>query len=344
MAKIHLSYVGPLEKCEYRVAENSIEEIWHLIDLFASEDVILENSTVAVKKEVVSFVAESVVQAEEFDFSSTSSTEHTKPLQLYYCFHNLTKAILARNNNRISPGYHGLKKVQIPSSRSLLDVSARLDEGVFWDLLLLTGVSPTRNLRINFDDLLKRCAYTTWEYETAYRKKSMILIPRLDASISLSELEITIEAPLGDLAANWKILLPSFAKYFELRKSEPGRLIFGLNRDAPRGSLGAIQNILDETVIFNVFARPECFFLPNDKDECYWPQEAYLYALSFILSSLVRYYPDYWQQEIMAKKKNRWLVRRLNWVMRRVLPKHDSQRFVWPKNQVSILPMKPIRS
>jgi len=145
-----LPYMGPLEKYEYRITENPIEEIWHLTDLATSEEIILEKSSSPVSKDVIRFITESIVQAEEFKSSAASCTEHTKPLQLYYCFHNLTKAILALENNSVSSGYHGLKKVEIPSSGDFLGVSAQLDEGVFWDLLLLERITPKKVLADNF--------------------------------------------------------------------------------------------------------------------------------------------------------------------------------------------------
>jgi len=318
MPRIHMSYIGPLGEYNYRVSENPIEEIWHLLDLSASEDMILEHIDKSMKKEVVSFIAESVAQAEEFDLSSTSSTEHTKSLLLYYCFLHLTKAVLALLNKRITSSYHGLSICDIVPGTDLLDVSAKLKKGVFWDLLLLGGVTPTQNLRITLDELLRRCAYIGWEYKTAYGKDSMILNPSLNASISLSELEIKIRAPYGDLLKEWNTRLQGFDKYFELSESTQDHLIFRLNDNAPRGSLPKIRKILDDTMIFNVFAEPEFFLLPKDRDVYHWSQEAYLYAVSFILGSVVRYYPAYWHQEIIAKRKNRWLIRRLNWVMRRV--------------------------
>lgn len=315
-----LPYMGPLEKYEYRITENPIEEIWHLIDLATSKEIILEKSSSPVSKDVVPFITESIVQAEEFKSSAAVCTEHTKPLQLYYCFHNLTKAILVLENNSVSSGYHGLKKVEIPSSGDFLGVSAQLDEGVFWDLLLLEGITPKRCLQITFDGLLNRCVYMTWEYEMAYNMKSMVLLPGLECNHSFTELKVKTQAPLGDFLAKWEELLPSFAKYFELKESTSDHLIFSLRAGAPRGNLDAIQSVLDQTVIYSVFTSPNYFLLPITNVEYSWSQEAYFYALSFILSSLVRYYPDYWHREVLAKRRNRWIVRRLNYVMERVYP------------------------
>jgi len=315
-----LHYIGSLEEFERRIAENPIEDIWHLIDLAASEEKILEDSPASLSKDVIPFITESIIQAEEFKSSAASSAEHTRPLQLYYCFLNLTKAILAWENNRVSLGHHGLKRIKIPSSTDLLEVSAQVHKGVFWDLLSLKGIAPKRDLRITFDELLKRCAYMTWEYEIAYNRKSMVLIPNVDSNTSFTELEIKIQTPPKDFSAKWEKLLPDFAKYFELKEPASNYLILALKNDAPKGSLDAIQSVLDETVIYSVFTSPNYFLLPITNVAYSWPQELYLYALSFILSSLVRYHPDYWHREVIAKRKNRWIVRRLNSIMERVYP------------------------
>ncbi len=315
-----LPYMGSLEKCEYRITENPIEDIWHLIDMVTSEEIILDKSDRSVSKDILPFVTESIIQAQEFRDSAASCSEHTKPLQLYYCFHNLTKAVLALENNRVSLGYHGLKKVEIPSSGDLLEVCLQLDQGVFWDLLLLEGAIPKKDLLTTFDELLTRCVYMIWECEIAYSKKPTVLVPKVTCSASFTELEVNIPIAPRGLAAGWKVLFPSLSKYFQLRKSDSDCLVFTLKDDAPRGSLDAIQSVLDETVIYSVFENPRYFLLPITNVDCHWSQKDYLYALSFILSSLVRYYPDYWHREIIAKRKNRWVIRRLNSVMERVYP------------------------
>ena len=86
------------------------------------------------------------------------------------------------------------------------------------------------------------------------------------------------------------------------------------------GKVLDIYSVLDKTVIYSVFANPNYFLLPTTNVEYSWPQEAYLYALSFILSSLVRYHPDYWHREVIGKRKNRWVIRRLNSIMERIYP------------------------
>lgn len=318
-----LYWTGPLEKYKPIITENPIEEIWHLIDFFTSEEIISQRFTPPIKKGIIPFVTESIAQAEEFRYSANLCGEHTKPLQLYYCLHNLTKAVLALRNNGVSSGYHGIKKVEIAPTKELLNISAQIDKGLFWDLLKLKKIAPKENLKVTFDELLKRCLYIVFEYTTVYNRKPDIFGIDVRCNIKLTEMEVKMQAPYKDFLKKWKELLPDFAKYFELDKTSAALdyLTFVLKSDAPRGSIDAIQGILDETVIHSVFPMYNRFFLlPITNPSYSWTQEAYLYALSFTLSSLTRYYPDYWHQEIMQKRKNRWIVRKLNSLIERVYP------------------------
>jgi hypothetical protein len=314
-----IKYIGWLERFETIIAESPLDEIWHWIDFFNSEQT-LAGCTPPVNKSVIPFICQSIVQAEEYKASLFKSGEHIKPLLLYYCLHNLTKAILAIETSKIPLGYHGLKKVEIPPSNSLLDVSAQVDQGVFWDLLLLKGFTPQKDVKLTFDELLKRCVYMPHEYHLAYKKKSEVIIPSIEASLHLHQLEISFIAPDADFEKNWQSLLPELDKYFDLIDFTSNKLTFGLKSGVQIGSIDKIQNILDEIVIVSVFPGQRSFLLPISNPVYAWSQDIFLFALSFILSSLVRYYPDYWYHGVIGNKTNRWIVRKLTYIIERVYP------------------------
>ncbi len=209
----------------------------------------------------------------------------------------------------------------MPPNNELLDVTAVVDNGVFWELLVLKKVKPVRDTKITFGQVIRRCAYMAWHYQTAYRIKSEVLVPVVTCGMQFGAVEIQIAITDDDFLENWKDLIPGMAAHFELRQITENRLAtFILKDDAPKGTLDAIQEVLHKFVIYNVFESPEFFILPHTNIDYDWPQDAYLYALSFILSSLVRYYPDFWSQQVMGNKKNWWLVKGLMSMMERVYP------------------------
>jgi len=316
---VGLKWIGSLEHYESVITENPIEEIWHLIDLFTADETIAECNP-PVNNDLVPFICESIVQAEEFRTSASISGEHTKPLLTYYCIHNLTKAVLALETNCKPAGYHGLMKVEIPPNGNLLDISAQINEGVFWEFLQLNKVAPVKNLKITVDSLIKRCGYLIREYNFAYRKTSEALVPRLVADIGLNELELTIDNFDASVKDNWIRLFPKLTEYFELAESRDQVLIFKLKENIPKGNLVNIQKVLDDVLIYSVFKNPPYFLIPVTDPDLLWPQEAYLYALSFILCSLVRYYPDYWYKNVIGYKRNRWAIRKINSIVERVYP------------------------
>ena len=145
---IELPWIGALESFKTINTENPIEEIWHLIDFFTSEETI-STCDPPVDRDLIPYICESITQAQEFRLSASSCGEHTKPLLTYYSMHNLTKAVLALETNSRSAGYHGLKHVEVPSDDSFIGVSAKVNGGVFSDLLLFKGFSPNRNLKVD---------------------------------------------------------------------------------------------------------------------------------------------------------------------------------------------------
>lgn len=314
-----LKWIGSLEWYEAIITEKPLDEIWHLIDLFTAEETIAECNP-PVDQNLVPFLCESIMQAEEFKLSAATSGEHTKPLLLYYCIHNLTKAILALETNTKPAGYHGIMKVELPSSGNLLDVSAQLNEGVFWELLKFNKVTPVKYFKFTVDDLIKRCGYLIREYHIAYKKTSDILIPKIDADIGLTVLELTIKKPTHDFDQKWKGLLPKLSEYFELLETKDELMTLKLKDHIPRGNIENIRKVLDNVLTYSVFKSPSYFILPANNPEFVWPQDAYLYAIAFILGSLVRYYPDYWYQNVVGNKRNRWVIRKINTIVGRVYP------------------------
>lgn len=314
-----MTWIGPLEEYETIVTENPIEEIWHQIDFFTAEETIAKCNP-PVDKELIPFICESIAQAEEFRSSASVSGEHTKPLLAYYSVHNLTKAMLALETNQRPQGYHGLMKVALPADEDFLGISAQINMGVFSELLSFNKIKPEIKLKFTIDDLIKQCGYLRREYSLAYDKRSTVITPHLKADIRLNELELRFDK--ADIAneQNLPLLFPKLMEYFKLTRTENNRLILGLKDDVVKGDLHNIQSVIRETLVLSVFNYSPLFLVPCNAPILNWPQEAYLYALSFILGSLVRYYPDYWYKNIIAHKKNRWVVRKINSVVERVYP------------------------
>jgi hypothetical protein len=313
-----LSWIGHLESYETIITENPIDEIWHLIDFFTSEETIAECNP-PVDSDLLPFISESIVQAQEFRQSASTSGEHTKPLLTYYSIHNLTKALLALETNQKPSGYHGLMRVKLPADGNFLGVSAQLNDGVFCDLLQFNKIATIKNFKITVNDLISRCGYLIREYRLAYGKQSDVIIPKVSADMGLNELELTFKK-IDNIENNWMILFPKLAEHFELVDSSSEYANFKSRPTIPKGKLEDIQKVINDVLIRSIFMDSCLFLLPITNHNLQWPQEAYLYALSFILGSLVRYYPDYWHKHIVGHKRNRWVIRKINSIVERVYP------------------------
>ncbi len=314
-----LKWIGRLEPYELVITENPLEEIWHMIDFLTAEETISQ-CIPPVDKELTPFICESIAQAEEFRHSAAESGEHTKPLLTYYSIHNLTKAVLALELNKKPPGYHGLMRVELPKDEAFPGTSVQMNYGVFSELLSSNKIEPIKNMKITADDLMKRCGYLIRDYAMAYDKESLVIVPRLSADLYLNEMELSFHETKEVAEQNLPTAFPRLMDYFEIIKGETGVLTMKLKDGVPRGDLNSIQKVLKDTLTISIFGHPPYFLVPCTDSPFNWPQEAYLYALSFILCSLVRYYPDYWYNNIIAHKRNRWIIRKINSIVERVYP------------------------
>jgi len=314
-------WVGSLEPYQLIATENPIEEIWHLIDFFTAEETVSKSSP-PVDNELIPFICESIAQAEEFRYSAAASGEHTKPLLTYYSIHNLTKAVLGLETNRKPHAYHGLMKVEPSADDDFLATSALINDGVFAELLSFSNITPMRRQKITINDLLRRCGYLIREYRLAYEKNSIVITPTLDADIQLNDLELRFGKTDEVSEETLTTVFPKLMDQFEFIKTEDNIITLKLKNHVPRGrdNLSNIQEILKNTLSLSVFNHTPYFLVPCIDSYINWPQEAYLYALSFILGSLVRYYPDYWYKNVIDHKRNRWVVRKINSIVERVYP------------------------
>lgn len=314
-----LQWIGSIEAYESISSESTIKELWHLINFAASEET-LSSCIPSIDKELMSYICESITQAEEFSNSASTSSIHTKPLLTYYSIHNLTKAMLVMETNKKSIGYHGLMKVDLPEDGNFLGVSVKVNEGVFSNLLSFKGISPIKGLKITVEDLIKRCVYLVNDYRMAYKGNSIVIFPSLSVDMDWDQIDLCFNKTTEVTEMTITTLLPKLQNYFELIDSEKDTLHFKSKANFPKGNREEIQKLLPEIFGIGVFSQCPIYLVPCIDLKLDWPQEAILFSLSFILSSLVRYYPDYWYKNVISHRRNIWLIKKMDSIIERVYP------------------------
>jgi len=235
--------------------------------------------------------------------------------------HNLTKAVLALETNRKPPRYHGLGKVEVANDEDFFQTSVEVNGGVFSELLSYKHVKPPTGLRVTIDQLLCRCCYLINAYWLACEKRSAVVIPELEADFMLKSLTLRFPKTSQIAEEGLASRFPKLLEAFDVVGKESDILTFRLKSEVKRGDLQSIQAAIKDVLEISVFPRPPVFLVPSIDPIFYWPQEAYLYALCFILSSLVRYYPEYWHKSVISHKRNRWIIRKITTIVERVYPK-----------------------
>lgn len=156
-------------------SEQPIEAIWgellKLADIF-----YLRKSHPAIQDIGYEYISTSISQAYEYYKASKTISLQTRPLLLYYCFLNLTKAILfIKNNKRPDDSYHGLKRNTV---HSLLDYTLKIDGGVFYELIELSQSNLNKNDTITFQDFCNNSIELNEHFARYYEIEPIVIQPR----------------------------------------------------------------------------------------------------------------------------------------------------------------------
>jgi hypothetical protein len=230
-------------------------------------------------------ISTSIIQADEYFKASKSCSIKTRPLLLYYCFLNLTRAIaFVKTDKEPNSSYHGLAKPVISSD--ILKVTAQGKDGLFKDLSKIFNYSYVNDSIFTFEQFIKNIPELQYELKMYFGIESDSIALTVKSYISKG-FEIKIPKNIFESNNCFNKFLDDFTKdeqneniiltYLSKDNSNEGERV---NEGVKLMKKYFHYSVLDYQYYFNMNQNPI-------------PIECAYFGSMFILSSIVRYFPKH---------------------------------------------------
>lgn len=282
-----------------------------------------------------------VRQAEGFYRGASVLPWKSSPLNYYYSFMNLAKAMaVVRGALQPQPGVqprrlrHGLSAAVVVGPPEVWRLTVQGPTEIFAHLYqMVIGTAVVDGTQLNGRELLKYIAPIAWQLEkSAYGPRrwypcywvlagtdaecwDIIVVPR---DIDLASIPPTFDADYQEVVGNpvkgfaWRVLdlhavQASAFRFLERKVPVPTQQPGAWDAGAVERSLRAAA----PNCVFEHLASTEyglCIGLPCSATPANVPMNEFIaaYALMYFLSSLVRYHPDY--MDAMGESSDAWLI------------------------------------
>ncbi|MDP1727971.1 MAG: YaaC family protein [Bacteroidota bacterium] len=263
-------------------SENPQVSIWNQLLLYSDYNVLKKTWLNHTEEEYI-YVATSINQAHEYFKASNGCSIKTRPLLLYYCFLNLTKASLFLIEDKLpNSAHHGLGKPGI--NQDILKVTATSGGGLFKDLSTYFKFSYADKTKFSFEQLIKNIPELIYPIKAFFGLDSNLVY--LDVKNYLSKgFEISLPEVLFNSSPSFKRFLEDFEK--EISNGNVFLTYHSKNQLNETERVSEGREILKKYCQYSVLDY-EYYF---NVDENAIPIESSYYGAMFILSSIVRYYP-----------------------------------------------------
>lgn len=332
-------------------SEQPIEAIWgellKLSDIFYLSHIWTYPN---IEDTAYEYVSTSITQAHEYFKASKIASLQTRPLLLYYCFLNLTKATLFIKNNKKPSNYHGLCQCDNDFSGNLLEYKVKTNGGVFIELAQSVGCSIQSKQEFSVQDFCNNSIEINEHFSSYYKIEPMFILPR--SLYIQSTQKNSYIAPLDYYKAGLSIHFDK--QYAEIIKANTGILKdfkeYEYNEDTlyftnyfsilhETDDSVAAQELIKKYFDTSVFPNKnnnlhlnfaEAFSIRYTNDRYYLninPKNKRVhntltyFGLIFILGDIVRYKPDFVYKLLNDKKEsNKWFITKVCDTIERVYP------------------------
>ncbi len=285
---------------DIRLCDDPIEEIWSDLLLFANATILKKcSSDPKLNDDLVKYVVTALRQAREYYVASKSTSIYTKPLLLFYCINNLTRAVLTVKNDSAVNKAHGLSLFK--SKDNIWKINAKITKkGTFRQLAEAcdSDWDPDACSPFTLADAVSMCielAPDCGNYFEIVPSINAIEIERMSEGTITFKINEPIRKEYPKIA---KVLSKKkgFADAFEIAEDDESGIQYKNKVNIPRGAkkMREIGNpLIREHFLFSLTPRdPGVGFLELLETKSMMPQECCYYLMSFLLSNAVRYAPD----------------------------------------------------
>ena len=326
-------YIGSFQSGIHLPADNPLEEVWSLWDLYGSNDYLHEHLQVPGDKKIaVDYIATRIGQSVELRKATRESTLLTAPLTLYYSILNLTRAAIAMLVDVFDSKKHGL--LFKPDTEIVSCQAHVTGSGTFIDFLHAAGCSSAKHVQVSLNDCLSRVIETLDDYNKVSPDPPLATAVTVEAYRSgKTFLKFRPHLVGGEehFRSFWSAEYPSLVTSCDL--APPGTCALRVKSEKEPKTATDVSALCAELLEVNLIPsqHPTWYIIRQTDQNLVWPRPAYYFAGLFILSNIVRYQPESMVDAMAANSKWVWLLRRflssaerfyphlmLNWLNNRV--------------------------
>lgn len=299
--------------------DNPIAEIWS--ELLRYSDIsFLSKEWQDRSNHEYEYVVTLLTQAYEYYQASRVVTLKTKPLQMYYCFLNLTKAVLFIKTGKQPPDYHGLSNVQ--TGEKILDFSAKVNGGVFLALANSLNANIKKDQRITLGDFGSNAVDISWQQHRFLPEiPPQFAAPYLYLEIGNLSIEFNMEncAIVPNLRSKVKDNTNLFDEFNISFESENCFTLRSKQLNLKQSQEDAI-NLVKNYFCYSIYPNNASYLNIQPKEKQI-PQILAYYGIIFILGDIVRYKPNVIYSLLEAKETSiRWFINKLCEISERAYP------------------------
>lgn len=312
-----LLYIGPLTKLRYIETHNPYTASWNEI-LKLRDATFIRKQYNESDIEKVNYVKTCIIQAHEYFEASRNMSLHTKPLLLYYCILNLSKAFIVLETKQMPKKHHGLGNVKY--SNNLVNMKADYKYGIFGQL---SGM-----LNINFDkhtftlkDFIMSNVDLYFDAINMYDIRKSFLVPSIKL-YTRGDLDIEFHQ-LSDIEK--EKVSSCFAKEndFVLTENTDTKLIYSFKEKIEgiefEQKADSARIILKRYFDYSILGS-EYSFLKIEEPFYPMPKIISYFGILFFLSNLVRYEPHKLDMFLNGKDNSEyWFLNKLCEVSERTI-------------------------
>lgn len=306
-------WIGRPEKIVRIETDDPIEEVWHALSVLKYEKLI-KRASPSIDQEQMDFITGAFSQAVEYRNAAEKSSDHTRPLLIYYSFMNLVKAVLAALGYTDIRPYHGLKRPSFDDSESIINSKVSIDEGVFKSLAKFLQTKIKRDFEAEIHKILRRIVEMKRIYEFYYERKSDVVLVRCRI-VDNGQFHISLPKDqlkeVEDFENNWEQIFPALKEMFQISSTEGDSFKLTLKEQylPPRSERDQFIRSTGSRIFErdNLVAQFQPHLLIHSR-EYNWPQVCFYYVITYFLSMVVRYRPDMWYRNVVDKKSGEIFV------------------------------------
>jgi hypothetical protein len=311
--RIDLAYVGPLKRGDYARSENPLEEDWLWISRFGIASWLQKISKPTAHSWTgwQSYSVVRVRQAVEFRAAARSGSILTRPLPLYYSLLNLLRGFLASREGIESKKSHGLTFVE-GSQVDIFQTGAKIAKGTFTDYLDALKVPYQEGTVITLHESLLKIVETANYFTTASLGPAEVFQVNVLAYQVSHKVLLHFYGPgeETDFRNSWQQWFPKLKDICSLEPTD--RILLVDTSKIDTTTYQAVCDFCHQFLEVNLksYEDPAWFAIRYSKPELDLPRPAFYFVAAFILSSVVRYKPEFLLNVSNLDSEHGWLIER----------------------------------